>query len=135
MEYTAVAHSLAHQDAVIHIKEANLQFGITSQHGMALPNPAELLLGSLAACILKSVERFSTFMDFTYTSAEVKIHATRLEKPPRISSVDYILTLVTPENKINLDLLKRNIENYGTIFNTIKAASVVNGEIVHARET
>lgn len=134
MKYFAVAHSLAKQDAVIHIKEANVQFGITPQHEETLSNPAELLLGAFAACILKSVERFSGFMNFTYTSAEVKVRGTRLEKPPRMSHVDYTLTLLTSDEEINTDLLQRNIEHFGTIFNTVKVACEVKGEVVIGSE-
>ena len=94
-----------------------------------LPNPAEVFLGSLAACILKNVERFSTFMHFEYSRAEVEINATRLEKPPRMDAIEYQLILYTDEGNINTELLKKNLEKFGTIYNTVKLSCSIEGTI------
>lgn len=67
MDYQIKASSLSNEDAVIHIKNSNIDFGTTKETAKTLPNPAELFLGSFAACMLKNVERFSQMMKFTYT--------------------------------------------------------------------
>jgi len=128
MNYTIKASSTA-VDAAIHSKGAEVPFGITPATADTLANPAELFLGSLAACILKNVARFSQLMHFSYTNAEVTLTGTRLEKPPRMDNLAYHLILYSTDEHLNVDLLKKNIEKFGTIFNTAKAASTLDGHI------
>ena len=66
MNYHISATSYSNQAASLHINESNIKFGTTSNKSETLPNPAELFLGSFAACILKNVERFSILMNFEY---------------------------------------------------------------------
>lgn len=42
-------------------------------------NPAELLLASLAACILKNIERVARKIRFEYRGVRVKVHGVRQE--------------------------------------------------------
>ena len=129
MNYHSVASSVSNEDAVIHIKESNIDFGTTSKTAEDLPNPAELFLGAFSACMLKNVERFSGMMKFTYTKATVKVNATRLENPPRMDNIIYDLTIYSNDEKLNTDLLKKNIEKHGTIYNTVKLACSISGTI------
>ncbi|MDB4402899.1 OsmC family protein [Algibacter sp.] len=129
MDYQIKASSISNNDAVVHIKQSNLDFGTTSKTAETLPNPAELFLSSFAACILKNVERFSGMMKFTYTKATLEVNATRLENPPRMDNIVYDLTIYTHDNKLNSDLLKKNIEKFGTIYNTVKLSSSISGTI------
>ncbi|MDC1276588.1 OsmC family protein [Algibacter sp.] len=129
MYYHIKASSISNKDAVVHLKQSNLDFGTTSKTAETLPNPAELFLSSFAACILKNVERFSGMMKFTYTKATLEVNATRLENPPRMDNIVYNLTIYTHDNKLNSDLLKKNIEKFGTIYNTVKLSSSISGTI------
>ncbi|MGJ8716181.1 MAG: OsmC family protein [Maribacter stanieri] len=129
MKYFISASSTSKQNAALHIKQSEIDFGTIAESSDTLPNPAELFLGSLAACILKNVERFSDFMNFEYTSAEIKISATRLEKPPRMDEIKYELIINSQDKSINLNLLKKNIEKFGTIFNTVLTSCTINGKI------
>jgi uncharacterized OsmC-like protein len=126
MDYQIKASSVSTQDAIIHIKQSDIAFGTTSE---TLPNPAELFLGAFSACMLKNVERFSHMMKFTYAKAMVQVNATRLENPPRMESLVYHLTIVSNDRKLNTDLLKRNIEKFGTIYNTVKLSCAISGTI------
>lgn len=130
MEYTVKAGSSSKSNAVIQVKGSEISFGITPETANSEPYPAELLLGSLAACILKNVERFSQLMNFEYDKAEITVKGIRLEKPPRMDEIQYELTIHSQDEKLNIDLLKRNIENFGTIFNTVKSSCSVSGEII-----
>lgn len=129
MKYFSKASSISKINASIQIKESKIVFGTTPESADNLPNPAELFLGSLSACILKNVERFSLLMNFEYSSAEITINATRLEKPPRIDDVNYELKIFSEDNNLNIGLLKKNIEKFGTIFNTIKSSCSLSGEV------
>ncbi|MDP5106560.1 MAG: OsmC family protein [Polaribacter sp.] len=129
MNYQIKASSISNEDAVIHIKESNIDFGTTSKTAEVLPNPAELFLGSFAACMLKNVERFSIMMKFTYSKTILEVNATRLENPPRMDNIMYNLTIFSNDKKLNADLLKKNIEKFGTIYNTIKLSCTISGTI------
>ena len=129
MNYHIKASSISNQDAVVHIKQSNIDFGTTSKTAETLPNPAELFLGSFASCILKNVERFSGMMKFTYTKATIEVNATRLENPPRMENIIYNLTIYSNHKKLNSNLLKKNIEKFGTIYNTVKLSCSISGTI------
>jgi uncharacterized OsmC-like protein len=129
MNYHIKASSVSNQDAVISIKKSNIPFGTTSSTAETLPNPAELLLGSFASCILKNVERFSGMMKFEYSKATIEVNATRLENPPRMDNIIYNLTIYSKENILNKDLLKKNIEKFGTIYNTLNLSCSISGTI------
>jgi uncharacterized OsmC-like protein len=129
MKYHIKASSISNQDAVIHIKQSNIEFGTTTNTAEILPNPAELFLGSLASCILKNVERFSGMMKFNYTKVTIEVSATRLENPPRMENIIYNLTIHSNDKKLNSDLLKKNIEKFGTIYNTVKLSCSISGDI------
>lgn len=128
-EYKVQARSVSGQSAILEAKESEVSFGIISAPNDELFNPAELFLGSLAACILKSVERFSKFMKFQYETAEIIVTATRIDKPASLEKIHYNLLLSTNDNDINIPLLKKNIEKFGTIFNTVNATNKIVGNL------
>ncbi|MGB5555929.1 MAG: OsmC family protein [Flavobacteriaceae bacterium] len=130
MNYSIRAESEAANDAIIHVKHSHIRFGTTDKTSETLPNPAELFLGSFAACILKNVERFSGMMRFGYEKAELTVKAERLENPPRMDRLTYELTIFTQDEKLNSALLKKNIEKFGTIYNTVKQICEISGNIV-----
>lgn len=129
MEYHIKASSVSNQDAVIHIKQSDIDFGTTPKTAETLPNPAELFLGAFASCVLKNVERFSGMMKFSYTKATIEVNATRLENPPRMEHLIYNVTIYTNDKKLNTDLLKKNIEKFGTIYNTVKLSCAISGTV------
>ncbi|WP_066223306.1 OsmC family protein [Formosa haliotis] len=134
MKYYTKAQSASKNIASIKIKESDIGFGITPESADLLPNPAELFLGSFSACILKNVERFSAIMNFEYSKAEIIVNASRLEKPPRMEDINYELTIYSKDDNLNINLLKKNIEKFGTIFNTVKSSCSITGEIKKASE-
>lgn len=129
MNYHIKASSISDQDASIHIKQSNIDFGTTSKSAETLPNPAELFLSSFAACMLKNVEHFSGMLKFTYTKATLEVNAIRLENPPRMDNIVYNLTLYSNDKNLNTDLLRKNIEKFGTIYNTVKLSCSITGTI------
>lgn len=129
MNYQITASSVANQDATLHIKKSNIDFGTTAKTAESLPNPAELFLGAFSACMLKNVERFSELMKFTYSKASLEVNATRSENPPRMDHVEYKLTIHSDDSKLNTELLKKNLEKFGTIYNTVKLSSSISGTV------
>jgi hypothetical protein len=47
----------------------------------------------------------------------------------KIVSIDYVLTVETGESDQRLELLHKNVRKYGTISNTVAAATELNGVI------
>ncbi|HEY0994856.1 MAG TPA: OsmC family protein [Gemmatimonadaceae bacterium] len=92
-------------------------------------NPAELLLTALAACLLKGIERVTPMLTFELRSAAVRVHGIRQDSPPRMLSVEYELAVDTDESDSRLDLLHRNLQKYGTVFNTLSRALDLTGTI------
>jgi len=129
MNYHIKASSISNEDAVVHIKQSDIDFGTTAKTSETLPNPAELFLTSFAACILKNVERFSDMMKFTYEKASIEVQATRLENPPRMENINYNLNIYSNDKKLNTALLQKNIEKFGTIYNTVKLSCTISGTI------
>ena len=129
MNYHIKASSIANKDAMVHIKQSEIEFGTTANTADILPNPAELFLGAFASCVLKNVERFSGMMKFSYAKASVEVKAARLENPPRMENIEYDLRIYSNDKKLNAVLLKKNIEKFGTIYNTVKLSCSISGTI------
>ena len=92
-------------------------------------NPAELFLASIAACMIKGIERVTPALNFDLRGVEVRLHGVRQDAPPRMVSVDYELIVDTEEDDHRLDLLHKNVRKYGTISNTVAAALPLAGTI------
>lgn len=104
-------------------------FDATAGRVENLPGPADILSAALCACILKNGERFSQMLSFQYESASVEVVAEREEPPPRIVRMRYQLRVVTSEPAPRVELLHRNIRKFGTVANTLGAASDLSGTI------
>ncbi len=129
MNYSIKATSIAGNDASLIIKESTINFGTTQASAKVLPNPTELFLGAFASCLLKNVERFSELLKFEYDKANVDVTVVRLEGPPRLDDIRYNLKIFSTDNNLNVKLLKRNIEKFGTIYNTVGMSCKILGEI------
>lgn len=129
LKYSIQAQSSSGNDASLLIKQSGISFGTTDRTADTLPNPAELFLGSFAACILKNVERFSRLLHYSFTEAEIKVTAIRLERPPRMDKIYYELTVFSNDKRLRIELLQKNLEKFGTIFNTVSQSCAVSGII------
>lgn len=108
---------------------ATINFDASADHQENLPNPAELLLTSLSACMLKNVERFSKILKYDYVKAEIEIEGIRNETPPFMSEINYVLKIDSDMDERKLNLLHKNILKFGTITNTLAKAAKLNGTI------
>ena len=110
-------------------KRALIEFDTSAGQSDLLPGPADLLTMAFAACVLKNVERFSHILPFRYEEASIEVTAERQEVPPSITRITYSLQLVTDETEHRVELLHRNIQRYGTIYNTLAAACAISGNV------
>lgn len=95
-----------------------------------LPGAAELLASAFAACLLKNLERAKAMMPFDYESAEVDVKSRRQDAPPKFVEIEYEVRIVTTEEQRRVELLHRNLSQFGTVFNTLAAVCNVHGTVV-----
>ncbi len=109
---------------------SKISFDATSGRDDVLPNPAELLLTSLSACILKNVQRYSEILKIHYRSARIVVQGKRNDNPPFISEINYQLEIDTDADDRKLQTWHKNILKFGTITNTLAKACTLNGSII-----
>jgi uncharacterized OsmC-like protein len=129
LEYHVSARRLNAHGSQATTKDATLIIDTDLAGRVDAFNPAELLLASLAACILKGVERVAPMLDFAFSGISVTLHGTRQDAPPKMLRIDYAVTVETSESDQRLDLLLRNIQKYGTIHNTLAGSVAITGTI------
>jgi len=69
-------------------------------------------------------------LGFDLRGIEVSLHAVRQDSPPKLLSIDYLITVDTDEPDNRIELLHTNIRKYGTISNTLALAVPIAGRIV-----
>ena len=133
LEYDVVASRVDDRGSIARCKDAEIILDTDVSGRPDAFNPAELLLAAVAACMIKGIERVAPINHFTFRGVEVRLHGVRQDSPPFMSSISYELIVDTDEDDRRLDLLHHNVQKYGTIFNTIAAATRLEGKIVRAR--
>lgn len=129
LEYSVQAKRIDQSGSVASTKQAEIVLDTALAGRMDAFNPAELLLAAVAACMIKGIERVMPMLKFDLRGVEVSLHATRQDSPPKIAAIDYVLTVDTDESDQRLELLHKNVRKYGTISNTVAAATALEGVI------
>ena len=132
LEYHVTARRLDPHGSLVTAKAASLVADTDLAGRTDAMNPVELLLGALSACIIKGAERVLPVLGFALRGLEVRLHAVRQDSPPKLLSIDYVITVDTDEPDSRLELLHTNIRKYGTISNTLALAVPIVGKIVRA---
>jgi uncharacterized OsmC-like protein len=79
--------------------------------------------------MIKGIERVTPMLHFELRGVEIHLHGVRQDSPPKMISIDYELIVDTDEDDRRLDLLHQNVRKYGTISNTVAAATKLEGVI------
>lgn len=127
--YEAKGFNAPGGDATIETLKATIPFDGSRGMGDAVPGPAHLLAGSLAACLLKNVERFHHMLPFAYSAATAEVKLERRDAPPAIIEARYVLEVHSDEPTDRCELLHRNVRKFGTITNTLAAACALDGAL------
>ena len=133
LEYKIEASHKKQGSAFALANKSIITFDATSGRDDTLPNPAELLLTALAACILKNVERYSEILHYDYSSAQITITGERNDNPPFMSKIDYVLKIETSVDERKLNNWHKNILKFGTISNTLSKACELNGKVEYLK--
>jgi uncharacterized OsmC-like protein len=129
LEYRVAARRLDAHGSLATAKDATLTMDTDLANRRDAFNPAELLLASIAACMIKGIERVSPMIGFALRGVDVTLHGVRQDSPPKMVSIDYELIVDTDESDQRLELLHTNVRKYGTISNTVAAATRLDGII------
>ena len=129
LEYDVVAKRIDSHGSLARCKGAEIVLDTDVNGRTDAFNPAELLLAAVAACMIKGIERVAPMIHFNYRGVEVRLHGVRQDSPPFISSITYDLIIDTDEDDRRLELLHQNVRKYGTISNTVAAATKLDGKI------
>ena len=132
LEYDVVAKRLHSHGSSARCKDAEIILDTDVGGRADAFNPAELLLAAIAACMIKGIERVAPMNRFKFRGVEVRLHGVRQDSPPFMSSITYELIVDTDEDDRRLDLMHHNVRKYGTVSNTIAAATKLEGRIVRA---
>ena len=129
-QYSVVAKNTTDNISTVVFNQTTIEFDSGATRNLDHAGPAEILCSSFAACCLKNVSRFKEMLHLNIDYAEIEVTAMREEKPPRIVEINYLLKVKTTEDEKKLALLQKNLEQFGTIFNTLKLACPINGKII-----
>jgi uncharacterized OsmC-like protein len=130
LEYKVEARRVDAHGSVAHCKDAEVRLDTDVNGSRDAFNPAEMLLASLAACMIKGIERAAPMLKFDFRGVEVRLHGVRQDAPPRMSDIDYEIVVDTDEDDRRIELLHTNVRKYGTIFNTVSAAARLSGRMI-----
>jgi len=133
LEYQVKARRIDAHGSTAQTKAATIMLDTDVAGRVDAFDPAELMLASIAACMIKGAERVAPMIKFDLHCMEVRVHGVRQDAPPRMIRVDYEIIVDTTETDQRLELLHKNIRKYGTVSNTIAAAAELNGVIRRAR--
>jgi uncharacterized OsmC-like protein len=129
LEYTVTAQRIDNHGSEARTEDAVLTLDTDVNGRPDAFNPAELFLASIAACMIKGIERMIPLLKFQLRGVDVKLHGVRQDSPPKMIAINYELIIDTDEDDRRLALLHANVRKYGTISNTVAAAAKLEGTI------
>ena len=132
LDYSVTARRIDSHGSEAMTKEARLVLDTDMVGRADAFNPAEMLLASLAACILKGTERVLPMLQFDLRGIEVSLHGVRQDSPPKMIRIAYDIVVDTDESDHRIALLHKNLQKYGTIYNTLSGATELVGTIRRA---
>lgn len=129
LNYSVKAHRVDGHGSVAEAKAAEIVLDTAVAGREDAFNPAELLLASIAACMIKGIERVTPLLGFELRGVGVKLTAKRQDSPPKLIDIHYEIVVDTDEEDRRLELLHHNVRKFGTISNTIAQATDLTGTL------
>ena len=128
--YEVDARVVAPGKAVVTSKEGDNRLRRLGRSVAGASRPGRSAGGGV--CGLHTQERGALLhmLPFRHWAASIHVEADRDEPPPRIARIRYELRLVTDEKPERVELLRRNLVKYGTVYNTLAPACEISGAIV-----
>ncbi len=132
LEYEVLARRVDSHGSVVKCKQAEWVIDTDLKGREDAFNPAELLLAAVAACILKGMERIAPMIKFEFRAVTVRVRGQRQDAPPKMVRIEYEILVDTDQDDRQLELMHKNIQKYGTIYNTVAAGTELTGRLKRA---
>lgn len=129
MTFDVRSEWLSHEVSFAFCKDAKIDLDTNLAGNANAFNPAELLLAALSACMIKGIERVAPMLKFEFSGVDIKLHGVRQDVPPKMESITYEIIVDTNEDDHRLELLHKNVKQYGTVFNTVAPGTDLTGVI------
>ncbi|KFL26671.1 hypothetical protein JP74_11260 [Devosia sp. 17-2-E-8] len=121
------ARRTAEQGSLARCKDAALSFSTDPGGTLRSFGAVDLLLASVAACLLASVERY--LPDVCQNEVTVDVRALSQSYPPEIVAISYSIEVDTEETQMQLDRLHSVVRKHGEVVNTLSLAIPISGSI------
>lgn len=96
---------------------------------LALPDPVELLLTSVAAAVLAGAEEAATLLDLALAAVEVHVYAVLRTHAVRQLTVEYDLTVESDESDARLVQLHEELRQGSPVLRMVAAGTLLNGRM------
>jgi uncharacterized OsmC-like protein len=113
---------------VASVRDFTIELGSKSGDPSCGFNPAETLLASAGACITSSLGLVAANSGVRIDSLAVQVSGLRQDKPPRLLSIHYELTIDSPDIDDRITRIIRIAERNSTVLSTLKEAVQLTGE-------
>ncbi|GGF14281.1 hypothetical protein GCM10011321_02700 [Youhaiella tibetensis] len=125
VKYSLSARRTGKQGSLAKCKDAALSFSTDPGGTLRSFGAVDLLLASVAACLLASVERY--LPDMGYQEVTVDVRALSQSYPPEIVAISYEIEVETDEPQAQLDRLHSVVRKHGEVVNTLALAIPISG--------
>lgn len=130
LTFAVSAKRIDQQGSLAIAENAQINMDTAMQKSGEAFNPVELLLAALSACMIKGIERVVPTLKFELSGVSVHLTAKRPVDQPRITEIEYLITVDSNEEQRRIELLHENVMKFGTIYNTVSAGTNLHGVIV-----
>lgn len=129
LSYDVTLDRLGADSSEARCKDARISVDSALEGRIDAFNPAELLLAAVGACMLKNIERVAPILKFSFRGVHIEVHGERQDAPPKMQHITYRIVVDTDENDHRLALLHRNVQQFGTVYNTVIEGTQLDGSI------
>lgn len=98
------------------------------------PNPTEVLLAAIGGCMIVNYGRLSKKMKLKIDEITIDIIAERPKLNPKVTKINYTIKIKSNEDPKKLKHLRKLAEKNGTVFNTVKKGTLIEGNLKIIRE-
>ena len=131
LEYHLVAERIDEHGTLARAGDAHITLDTDMQGRDDALSPPELLLASLAACMVRAIQRALPLLRMEIGGLRIEMHGWRQDSPPAIARIEYSIRVETEADEELLDLLHRNVQK-GTIYHTLAASTDLTGTLDRA---
>lgn len=132
VRYSLNARRTAEQGSLAKCKDAALSFSTDPGGTLRSFGAVDLLLASVAACLLASVERYMP--DICQREVTVDVRALSQSYPPEIVAISYEILVETDQPQMQLDRFHSLVRKHGEVVNTLALAIPISGTMKRRSE-